>query len=353
MSSPPTISPDWTLDQLKETFPGVELTLFSFFGIGSRERSGFSGAEVLEELLRRHLVFDAKLACAKLNQLAQEDWNNSFSGHQLSEALEHDQVIVVDARSEEDFRRCKLHNAQLLSADTVYRLKSQAQKCLIVTVCGDGSQSPAASRILRRQGLNAQHLQGGLQAWSRAIDQDFPVLFPLVEEPGQWSLLADGETLRYRRTRELRGDRFRLLSKEEMVQFSAGRALMDAIPTAELVAYTPRSFAVRGLPDDLHLAVKAIPVEIRDSLEWNDWGSGSEQPEEKALLEKVLAEEAPKILASHKGTVEVESYQDRILTLVLGGGCAGCASAQITTQRELAGALYRAVPLLDRIEHRA
>ncbi len=70
---------------------------------------------------------------------------------------------------------------------------------------------------------------------------------------------------------------------------------------------------------------------------------------ERQRIEAVLAEEAPKILGSHKGTVEIESYDDRILALRLGGGCAGCASANITTQRELAAALYREVPLLDAI----
>ena len=64
-----------------------------------------------------------------------------------------------------------------------------------------------------------------------------------------------------------------------------------------------------------------------------------------------MKEEAPKVLANHKGTVVAEDYQDRVLTLALGGGCAGCASAQVTTQRDLAALLYSSVPLLDGIRN--
>jgi Fe-S cluster biogenesis protein NfuA len=83
---------------------------------------------------------------------------------------------------------------------------------------------------------------------------------------------------------------------------------------------------------------------------WQQYGRLGDEAAERIALEKALTEEAPKLLASHKGTVEIESYIDRVLTLALGGGCAGCASANITTQRELAACLYEAVPLLDGIK---
>ena len=60
----PQVQPHWTLGQLKAQFPGVEMAMFAHFGVGSRERSGFSASETLEELLRRHLIFDAGRACA-------------------------------------------------------------------------------------------------------------------------------------------------------------------------------------------------------------------------------------------------------------------------------------------------
>lgn len=351
VKSPPTIAPDWTLEQLKVNYPGVELTLFAHFGIGSRERSGFSGSEKLEDLLRRHLVFDAALACSRLNQLAREDWDNALSPRQLAEARSQAQVEIVDARSEEDYERGHIDGARLLSAETVKDLKENKSSSIVVCVCGDGSQSPAASRVLRKQGLRARHLSGGLEAWSREVDENFPVLYPLTERGGQWSLLADGKTLRYRRRRALDGTEFRIVPREHLEKFELGRSLLQALPQVEMVINSPRTFAIRGLPLNLLSAVEALGSAYTDSLEWNDWGESSDEAIEKQELARVLAVEAPEILSSHKGTVHVHSYHDRTLTLELGGGCAGCASAQVTTQRELAAALYRAVPLLDRIQN--
>lgn len=127
------------------------------------------------------------------------------------------------------------------------------------------------------------------------------------------------------------------------------RPLLEASPKLELIAVTPRSFSVRGLPIELSTAISPVIPFLSMTALWNSGGDRSDETGEQALLARVLAEEAEKILKSHKGTVEISRYENRKLWLRLGGGCAGCASAQITTQRELAAALYREVPLLDSI----
>ena len=343
------IEPDWTLNRLKREFPGVELALFAHFGVGSRERSGFHGEESLEELLRRHLVFDAPRACARLNSLAMEDQEYSLDCRQLEAELRASSVVVVDARADGEFERCRLPGSLWLSHDTVNHLKSQSEKRLVV-LCRDGSQAPAASRILRAQGLSARHLLGGLERWSEEIDPDFPLLFPLEERPGRWHLLADGETLRFRRNTALAGRKGRILDRKSLNSFALGQTLLAEFPVLEFLALSAETFALRGLSGDLQRAISFLNSELRDSEQWEAYGEEPPEQEERLLLERVLQEEAPKILASHKGTVELCDYRNRVLTLALGGGCAGCASAQITTQRELAAALYRAVPLLDSIK---
>lgn len=347
-SALPTIEPDWTLNRLKREFPGVELALFAHFGVGSRERSGFHGEESLEELLRRHLVFDAPRACSRLNSLALEDHEHSVDCRQLEADLQAGSVAVVDARGEKEFEWCRLPGSMLLSRDTVQKLTSQSEGRVVI-VCRDGSQAPAASRILRAQGLSARHLLGGLESWSEEIDPDFPLLFPLEERAGRWHLLADGETLRFRREKPLAGRKGRVLSRTSLDSFALGLTLLGDFPTLELVATNAETFALRGLSGDLHQAITFLTPSLRDSEQWEFHGEEPSQEEERRLLERVLKDEAPKILASHKGTVEIREYRNRVLTLALGGGCAGCASAQITTQRELGAALYRAVPLLDSI----
>lgn len=341
------IAPDWTLGQLKESFPGVELALFAFFGVGSRERAGFAASERLDDLLRRHLVFDAERACQRLDALAAEDWANDVSAVQLQKALRTDSVTVLDARSAEDYARSRLAGSHLLSADSVGEARGNPRRPVVV-VCNDGSQAPAASRHLRGFGLTAGHLVGGLTSWAISEDETFPINYPLWESAGRWHLLADSRTLRFRRAEVVPQQAWRLWRRADVQAYDGLEKLLEALPTLEWIAATPRSFAARGEFPDLHVAIAALHP-WKDSALWNDGGEEASQDTERETLQRVLDEEAPTILQSHKGTVEIESYQDRVLTLRLGGGCAGCASASVTTQRELAAALYREVPLLDRI----
>ena len=323
------------------------MALFAQFGIGSRERSGFSADEKLEELLRRHLVFDSQRACDKLNELAREDLEHSIEALQLASDKD---AVIIDARSSLEFERAHLEGALLLSFETVSALQSTEQ-ARIVTVCRDGTQAPAASRVLRSQGLPAKHLAGGLENWALEVDPDFPVLYPLAEEPGRWYLLADDQTLRYRREQPLAERTARVIRRRDLTRGSEVlQTLLKALPDMEMIVSTPNTFSVRGLPTQLQPVISALPREVRDADVWEQMGVTGDRQEDQRKLERVLAHEAPEILGSHKGTVEVKLYQDRVLTLQLGGECAGCASAQITTQRELAASLYRAVPLLDRIE---
>ncbi len=350
--SPLPITADWTLGELKTKYPAVELALFAHFGIGSRQRSGFSRHEKLGDLLRRYLVFETEQACRRLSDLAAEDARWGLTPKELSQRGSGKNFELIDVRGPEEFRVASLDGAVLLSAAEVERRKAQPERA-VLCFCNDGSQAPAASRHLRTLGLEAHHLQGGLFRWSEEVDGELPILFPLREVPGMWHLLSDGVTFRYRYPlREPFSklpDRWVLWSREELLESRWGNLLLR-LPDLCLVAASPRSLSFRFLKTPTR---EVIPVLLPSLLEpevWSLGGTLSEELVEEAKLTETLAVEAPRILSSHKGTVELESYCDRVLTLRLGGGCAGCASAEITAQRELSAALYLRVPLLDSIQ---
>lgn len=344
-----SITPAWTLGRLKSAYPSVELVLFSHFGVGSRERSGFHADETLGDLLRRHLIFDAERACLRLTALAHEDVRYGRTPLELKGGLESNEPpSLIDVRAQEEFDRVSLPGAVLFSPVAVEALQSRPGAA-VVCLCRDGSQSPSASRFLRGRGVEAYHLAGGLQRWSLEVDPQFPILYPLQEVGGQWYLLADDRTLRFRRTVAQRHRVGRVIGRNELVRFELGSRLSQAFPSLDQVITSAHTFAVCGDRLPLDEVIEALAPAVRDAEVWEQYGEVSSLDQEREALEKALALAASQILASHKGTVEIKDYRDRALTLALGGGCAGCASAQITTQRELAAALYRAVPLLDRI----
>lgn len=347
VEQPPLVRPDWTLGELRAKCPGVELTLFSHFGIGSRERSGFSGKELLGDLLRRHLVFDAEKACTRLTELAKEDWKHALTPEMLVEMLPT--ATLVDCRGREEHELSSLEGTRYLTGALVQELTSSTERASVVLLCNDGSQAPAASRLLRKQGLTAYHLWGGLAAWSERVDRTFPVLYPLVEQSGGWYLLADGRTLRHRLRRPRGRATFRSVLTAELERAELGQLLAWLLPQLEAVYTTPWSIAFRGNFTSIPPITKGLSEDLLESHDWEKIGSVGDEAAEVAAIEQVLKIEAPDLLASHKGTVEMESYRDRVLTLALGGGCSGCASAQITAKRELAALLYRRVPLIDKI----
>src|SRR5690606_25557276 len=152
--------------------------------------------------------------------------------------------------SEEEHGRAALAGSLLLSHAVVQRLIREPEGA-VVTVCRDGSQAPAASRVLRSQGLQARHLEGGLETWSSRVDPEFPVQFPLQESPGLWYLLADGDTLRYRRPGPMAGWSPRLVSRDEIEESGEFTALLAALPELKMVISSATFFAIRGLPQDL------------------------------------------------------------------------------------------------------
>lgn len=61
-------------------------------------------------------------------------------------------------------------------------------------------------------------------------------------------------------------------------------------------------------------------------------------------IQKILDEDVKDILLQHEGGVEIRDFQNGILKISLTGHCAGCPSAQVTTEEVVAKAIKEKVP---------
>lgn len=87
--------------------------------------------------------------------------------------LEHvlGEVTLVDVREPWEAEIASLPNAVLLPlGDLPARLEEIGDERPVVLYCHHGIRSAAALRILRDAGRDARHLEGGIDAWSRAVD---------------------------------------------------------------------------------------------------------------------------------------------------------------------------------------
>jgi rhodanese-related sulfurtransferase len=89
-----------------------------------------------------------------------------------------DAFILLDVREPWEFETAKISGAKLMPMGEV---PSRAHQELdpddhIIVVCHHGVRSMNVTVWLRQQGFeNAQSLRGGIDAWSRRVDQKVPV----------------------------------------------------------------------------------------------------------------------------------------------------------------------------------
>lgn len=90
--------------------------------------------------------------------------------------------LLIDVRSSNEFEICSLDQSvnvpiKLLLADKIdAALKEEMTKKPVFVVCRRGNDSQLAVRHLaERLNIKSRDLIGGLHAWTRCIDKDFPI----------------------------------------------------------------------------------------------------------------------------------------------------------------------------------
>lgn len=66
-------------------------------------------------------------------------------------------------------------------------------------------------------------------------------------------------------------------------------------------------------------------------------------------IEQLLDERVRPLLATHRGDIRVESFQDGVLRVRLLGQCSNCPSALDTTQELVAAELRAALPQISQV----
>lgn len=77
--------------------------------------------------------------------------------------------FLLDVREESEYRNARIHGATLIPSGQLQRRAGEIPTDRdIIVMCQSGSRSQAATNALRKAGVNALNLQGGISAWMRA-----------------------------------------------------------------------------------------------------------------------------------------------------------------------------------------
>lgn len=321
------------MGELLAAWPSAPLTLFARFGVGSRDKLGFRPDLTLRQTLARHLIFDPEPVLQQLRRAEAEQSGFRCAPAEFARRLPESRVI--DCRSEREHEMLRLPGAVLLDAQAVAELQRQPQSQSPVCLYdANGTQVGAAAAHLARLGLtNLCTLDGGLHAWARLVD------------PGWLDVGGDSGRL----PRILPGD---LQARFAWHGPEVGEGDPDRVPfrCARLWLGDGYLAVLRSESRDWHLQAPRILAWLADDgPARHPWRPRPEWPDEEQVRQLVERDAQP-LLQSHKGKVELVSWQHGVARLRLGGGCQGCSAAALTIGQDIAGALWLALPELERIE---
>lgn len=94
----------------------------------------------------------------------------------------HSSHILIDVRSANEFEICQLKNSlnipikQILAGKIEENLKAEMKSKEVFVVCRRGNDSQLAVKYLNENlSIKSKDLVGGLHAWTREIDENFPI----------------------------------------------------------------------------------------------------------------------------------------------------------------------------------
>ena len=173
MTATETISPQSTMREVLEAFPGAQRALFRRFHIGGCSNCGFQPEETLEQLCRRNDDLDVNEVLEHIKTSHEQDAKLFITPQELADWLKQDSALrVVDVRSREEFEAVHLEGSVLLSQPAMREILAEGTNDRpLVIIDHQGKQALDAAAYFMGHGLkNVRCLRGGLDAWAQEVD---------------------------------------------------------------------------------------------------------------------------------------------------------------------------------------
>jgi rhodanese-related sulfurtransferase len=168
-----TISPQSTMREVLEAFPGAQRALFRRYHIGGCSNCGFQPEETLEQLCQRNASLDVNEVLDHIRTSHEQDAKVFITPRELADLLKQDAAVrVVDVRSREEFEAVHLEGSVLLSQPAMREILAEGTNTRpLVIIDHQGKQALDAAAYFMGHGLkNVRCLRGGLDAWAQELD---------------------------------------------------------------------------------------------------------------------------------------------------------------------------------------
>jgi rhodanese-related sulfurtransferase len=177
MTALPPLSPETTLSQVLQSYPGAQRALFARYHIGGCSSCAFSPAETLAQLCQRNENLDVQEVITHIQASHQGDATLQISPADFVQLRSSTpDLALLDVRTREEHEAVSLPGARLMTQELVQEAFSNWDKnAPLVLYDHTGSRSLDAVAYFIGHGFtNARCLAGGIDAYSREVDPTLP-----------------------------------------------------------------------------------------------------------------------------------------------------------------------------------
>ncbi|MBI2899035.1 MAG: DUF971 domain-containing protein [Planctomycetes bacterium] len=176
-SSNAGITSQSTMAEVLEKYPGAKSALFRRYHVGGCSDCGYEPTDTLEAVLRKHNVLDVEEVIRHIERSEELNAKIRIAPKELKKLLDGPKPPrLLDVRTPEEWEIGRIEGATLVDHALSQEIMEKWPKDeRIVLYCHVGERSLEAASFLVGHGFsNVLSLDGGIDAWSKEIDQGVP-----------------------------------------------------------------------------------------------------------------------------------------------------------------------------------
>src|SRR5262245_23101628 len=155
MVTTPAITPQSTMTQVLEAYPGAQRALFKRYHIGGCSSCAFQPGETIEQLCSRNGNLNVEEMIEHLKSSHEQDQQMQISPRELSSQLQQDASIkLLDIRTREEWDAVHIAGAVRMSQETMQEILSKwPRETLLVIYDHAGARSLDAAAYFQGHGF--------------------------------------------------------------------------------------------------------------------------------------------------------------------------------------------------------
>jgi rhodanese-related sulfurtransferase len=173
----PNLTPDMTLSEVLQQYPGAQRALFAHYHIGGCSSCAFSPSETLAELCARNEQLPVDEVIQHIRESHSSDSQLQITPQDFAALREVEPGLkILDVRTREEHEAVHIPGSLLMTQEVVQQAFASWDKTApLVLYDHTGSRSMDAVAYFIGHGFtNAKCLTGGIDAYSVEIDRTLP-----------------------------------------------------------------------------------------------------------------------------------------------------------------------------------